>query len=107
MQITEGCVVMISGALGTGKSDLTIKLLEHLFSEKGKEIVYITTELTPIEIESALLASGIRRTTLSRVRYLDGTQWSIEDYKRVSYITGAVSHMNSKKFTRHPSWYSK
>jgi len=87
---------MISGALGTGKSDLTNKLLGHLLSEKSEEIVYITTELTPMEIEGSLLSSGVDKNALSRIRYIDGTRWSIEDYKRVSHITGVVNHMNSK-----------
>jgi archaellum biogenesis ATPase FlaH len=87
---------MISGALGTGKSDLTTKLLGHLLSKKGENIVYITTELTPMEIEGSLLSSGVDKNALSRIRYIDGTRWSIEDYRRVSQITGVVSHLKSK-----------
>ncbi len=87
---------MISGALGTGKSDLTLKLLGHFLSKKREEIVYITTELTPMEIEGSLLSSGVNKNALSRIRYIDGTRWSIEDYRKVSQISGIVSHLNSK-----------
>ncbi len=87
---------MISGALGTGKSDLTARLVECLVSEKKEEVVYITTELTPTEIEGSLLSSGVEKAALSRIRYLDGTQWSIEDYRKISNINGSVFHLDRK-----------
>lgn len=91
---------MISGALGTGKGDLTTRLVECLVSEKKEDIVYITTELTPTEIEGSLLSSGVEKAALSRIKYLDGTQWSIEDYRKISHINGRVFHLDRKNI-RH------
>jgi KaiC/GvpD/RAD55 family RecA-like ATPase len=86
---------MVSGAPGSGKSRLTATLLKRILLE-GREVVYITTETTPVEIEKSLL-SGVGRDALSRISYLDGTAWAIDDYRLASQLAGRVTPMNSRR----------
>ncbi len=88
----EGCVIMVSGAPGTGKSRIANRLLELLVS-RGEETVYITTELSPVEIERSISAEA----GLSRVSYFDATSWSIEDYRRASSVLGRVTTLHTRR----------
>ncbi|NOZ58136.1 MAG: hypothetical protein GXO66_00935 [Euryarchaeota archaeon] len=83
---------MVTGAPGTGKGRIAARLLGQLVS-RGEEAVYITTEVSPMEIEESL---GLGKE-LSRVLYIDGTCWGIEDYRKVSELRGRVSQLHSRR----------
>jgi len=73
----EHFILMLSGPLGTGKSDFCLNMA-NIYLREGKKVVYITTDLTPKEIYSKLQDFGLDEE-LENLYFFDGSIWNIKD----------------------------